>query len=419
MYRKTLLQNGVRIVSERMDYLPSVSLGIWVNVGSRDEAELENGISHFIEHMIFKGTRRRTGLQIAKELDAMGGFSNAFTGKESTCFHARVLGKHFDPLAEILSDIFLNSTFPPDEMEKEKDVVRQEISMVEDIPEENVQSLFNRHFWGGHPMGMPILGSEGTVSAIRREDIRDYIRRFYVPDRILIAAAGAVDHERLVGFFSPLLDHVEPGPVALTRSAPEVRPGWSCRTKDLEQVHVCLGAAAPSLCDERRFACAILNTILGGNMSSRLFQEIREKQGLAYTVYSFHTSYLDSGMLGAYLATDPDQVKAALETLSQELRKIRSGELSDADLAAAREHLIGGIYLSSESADNRMMRNAKNELVYGRYVPYEEVTERLEAVRLEDVLEAAKEIFQEGRVAMTVLGPLGEDEIGKHPLKFD
>lgn len=418
MYLKTSLENGVRIISETIDYLPSVSLGIWVNAGSRDEQDRENGISHFIEHMIFKGTLERTGLQIAKELDAIGGLSNAFTGKENTCFHARVLGRHFDLLGTILSDIFLNSTFPAEEMEKEKQVIFQEISMVEDIPEENVQSLFNRHFWAGHPMGLPILGSEKTVSAIRQADVLDYIGRSYAPDRILISAAGNVAHDRLVGFFRPLFEGLEPRAVPLARAAPEVKPGLACRSKDLEQVHVCLGAAGPSLSDESRFACAILNTILGGNMSSRLFQEVRENRALAYTVYSFHSSYVDSGILGAYLATDPQKFMASVETVCGEIRKICNGDVSESDMAAAKEHLIGGIYLSSESADNRMMRNAKNELVYGRYVGYDELAGRLEGVRVDDLLETAVEIFKDGRTAMIVLGPVGESDVRKCRLDF-
>ncbi|MDY6972861.1 MAG: pitrilysin family protein [Thermodesulfobacteriota bacterium] len=419
MHNKTVLKNGVRIVSERIDHMRSVSLGIWVDTGSRDEVVSENGISHFIEHMIFKGTRNRTSLQIAKELDAIGGLSNAFTGKENTCFHARVLGKHFLLLADILSDIFLHSTFYPDDLERERQVILQEISMMEDTPEDNIHVLFNRLFWVNHPIGLSILGTDESISAIGRETILKYIDRFYVPEKILVAAAGNVDHQSLVSVFEPLFEAASGGgDSSPKRSVPLSNSGVAVHVKDLEQVHICLGGEAPPLSSKRRFACAIFNTILGGNMSSRLFQEIRENRGLAYSVYSFVSSYVDTGLLGMYVATDSGSVNSVLETVQTEIRKLTKGELSESDLSAAKEHLIGGIYLSSEHADSQMMRIAKNEIVFERNVGYEELVSQLEGVTIDEVVETAGQVFRDDGVSLTTLGPFKEEDLDRGCLVF-
>lgn len=418
MYHKTVLDNGVRIISEQMDYLRSVSLGIWVDAGSRDEDETENGISHFIEHMVFKGTRNRSSLQIAKELDAIGGLSNAFTAKENTCFHARVLGRHFTLLADIFSDIFLNSTFDPSDMDRERQVILQEISMVEDTPDDNIHVLFNRFFWKDHPVGMSILGTGETVSSLKRETILSYIKKFYVPERIIVAAAGDVDHQSVISYFKPVLESLPTGVACPDRTSPYPNAGVSVHNKNLEQVHICLGGEAPSLESDKRFASAIFNTILGGNMSSRLFQEIRENRGLAYSVYSFLSAYMDTGLLGVYVATDPRNVNPVLATIRKEIRKISQGELSGSDLSAVKEHLIGGIYLSSESSDGRMMRIAKNELNFGRYVEYEELVSSLEKVTVDEVITISNSIFREGKVSLTTLGPLEEEGLDQDSLRF-
>jgi len=419
MYNKTVLDNGVRVISERSGSLRSVSLGIWVNAGSRDEVEGENGIFHFIEHMSFKGTRNRTSLQIAKELDALGGFSNAFTSKESTCFHAKVLDKHFIDSAGILSDVFLNSTFDPEDVERERQVIFQEISMVEDTPDDNIHVLFNRLFWIDHPIGMSTLGTDDTVSGIGRETILNYLNRFYVPERVLIAASGNVDHQSMVSYFKPLFEAIEASNSNPERSAPYPNSGLSIHYKELEQIHICLGGEAPSLSNDKRFAYAIFNTILGGNMSSRLFQEIREKQGLAYSVYSFLSAYMDTGLLGVYVATDAGSVNPVLETVQREIQKIKKGELSESELSAAKDHLIGGMYLAAESSDNRMMRIAKNEFNFQRYVSYEEVASNLERVTRDEVVAVVGDIFSGNKIALATLGPLKEEDLDKNNLFFD
>ncbi len=419
MFNKTVLDNGVRIISERLDHLRSVSLSIWVNTGSRDEEKEKNGITHFVEHMLFRGTRNRTGLEIAKELDAIGGLSNAFTGKEHTCFHARVLDKHFRPLAEILSDIYLNSIFAPEDMERERQVILQEVNMVEDTPDDNIHVLFNREFWRDHPMGMSILGTGETVSAIDKKDIMKYFGECYGPERVLIVAAGNVDHEEMVSYFRPLFETLEERASDCKRRVPLSRDTVSVYFKDLEQVHLCLGGEAPSLRSDDRYTCAILNTLLGGNMSSRLFQEIREKKGLAYCVYSYVSSYIDTGLLGIYMATDRESVDPALETVQHEIKKIKRGELASAEVDAAKEHLMGGVYLASESSDNRMMRVAKNELIFERYISSEELVSSLAKVSVDDVIEVADRIFQDGGVSLAALGPLKEEELDKSTLQFD
>jgi len=418
MHRKTVLDNGIRIVTEKLDHFRSVSLGLWVSVGSRDEMEEENGISHFIEHMIFKGTGTRSSLQIAKELDAIGGLSNAFTGTEYTCFHAKVLDKHLLRLAEILSDIFLNSTFDPREMNRERQVILQEINLVEDTPDEQIHVLFNQLFWINHPLGMPILGTPKSVSNIKKESIVNYVGRFYTPKRILVAAAGNVDHDQLVRYFRPLFEHLEPSQEDPPRVAPESHAGLSCHFKELEQVHLCLGGKAPRLTSERRFAAAVLNTILGGNMSSRLFQEIREKRGLAYSVYSFLSAYLDAGLLGICLGTNPQYINRSLKVIQKEIQKIQRGGISQADLEATKEHLIGGVLLNAENTDTRMTRLAKNEAVFGKYISYEELIADLEKVTVDDVVAVAQDAFQSKDLTLATLGPIREEDLDLECLQF-
>ncbi len=419
MHHKTVLKNGVRILSEKLEHFRSVSLGIWVNVGSREEKAQENGISHFIEHMIFKGTQSRNSLEIAKQLDAIGGLSNAFTGKETTCFHSRVLDKHFSSLAEILLDIFLYSAFDPVEMDRERQVILQEINMVEDTPDEQVHVLFNHLFWMKHPLGMSILGTGETVSGIDKESILHYIKKFYTPDRITIAAAGNIDHDVLLGYFQPLFESIEPTHESHPRIVPDIHGGVLCHYKETEQVHICLGGKAPHLSSDLRFAGAILNTILGGSMSSRLFQEIREKRGLAYSVYSFLSGYIDTGLFGVYVGTDPKEVNSVLGLVNREIKKILKGELSESDLAEAREHLIGGILLGAESPDSRMMRLAKNEYVFGRYVDFDEMVAKLEKVTIEDMIAVAKETFRDQAVSLVVLGPTKEEDLDLDCLNFE
>jgi predicted Zn-dependent peptidase len=388
-----------------------------VGAGSRDEDARTNGISHFIEHMIFKGTRNRNNLQIAKELDAIGGLSNAFTSKEYTCFHSKVLDKHFPALADIMSDLFLNSVFDPDNIDKERQVILQEISMVEDSPEEQIHEIFNNLYWNNHPLGMSILGTDETVNAMDRDELLDHKKRYYSPSRIILSAAGNIDHEKVVDFFKPIFESIEAGETTPLLTTPSINQAVLCHYKPLEQVHVCIGGKAPHLLNDMRFAGTIFNTILGGNMSSRLFQEIREKRGLAYSIYSFISAYIDTGILGICAGTDPREVNNILDVINMEIKKIKGGDITETDLNEAKEHLIGGILLGSENTDSRMLRIAKNEYLFNRYISYDEVVASLEGVTVDEVVTCAREAFTPENTSLATLGPFKEEDmILKEPM---
>lgn len=418
-YKKTVLANGIKIITEHIPHAKSISLGIWVNAGSRDEFEQERGIFHLIEHMIFKGTKNRSATQIAKDLDTIGGFSNAFTSKEQTCFHARVLDHHLKFLTELFSDIFIDSLFSEDDLELEKAVVLQEISMMEDTHDEYVQILSDQLFWAGEPLGRPILGTKETVKGITKGQIHDYLSRFYSSQGVVIAAAGKVNHDLLVNYFTPFFESLPANSDCIPpRFTPPVNPSVSCYPKQLEQVHLCLGAQASSLSGKERFAEAVFNTILGGNMSSRLFQEIREKRGLAYSLYSYLIAYTDTGLIRIYVATDKDAVNQVLELIGSLITDIQKGDLSEHDVGGAKDYLVGGLMLATESTNNLMMRLAKNEYVFNRYVSHDELIAELDRVTLNEVIDASRRMFSADKVSVTVLGPVERDSLAVDPLPF-
>ena len=418
-YKKTVLANGIKIITEHIPHAKSISLGIWVNAGSRDEFEQERGIFHLIEHMIFKGTKSRSATQIAKDLDTIGGFSNAFTSKEQTCFYARVLDHHLKFLTELFSDIFIDSLFSEDDLELEKAVVLQEISMMEDTHDEYVQILSDQLFWAGEPLGRPILGTKETVKGITKGQIHDYLSRFYSSQGVVIAAAGKVNHDLLVNYFTPFFESLPANSDCIPpRFTPPVNPSVSCYPKQLEQVHLCLGAQASSLSGKERFAEAVFNTILGGNMSSRLFQEIREKRGLAYSLYSYLIAYTDTGLIRIYVATDKNAVNQVLELMGSLITDIQKGDLSEHDVGGAKDYLVGGLMLATESTNNLMMRLAKNEYVFNRYVSHDELIAELDRVTLNEVIDASRRMFSADKVSVTVLGPVERDSLAVDPLPF-
>ena len=414
MVNKTILPNGLRIVTETLPYLYSVSVGIWVDNGSRDENPEENGISHFIEHMIFKGTHKRTALDIAKEMDAIGGMSNAFTSKEQTCFYTRVLDNHLEQGVAILLDIFLNSLFDPEELERERLVVLQEIGMVEDTPDEFTHVLLGETAYQGNSLAQPILGTPETVQAINQDKILNYLKRTYGPEKIVVAAAGKVEHEAFVNLVAPELNKIQPITPENNRKGPVLCSKSKVVTKDLEQVHVAWATKAPNADDPKRYVSTLLNVIMGGNMSSRLFQEVREKRGLAYSIYSFLSAYRDSGMWGIYTAVAKETLTQTLEVIGQELRKLKQVEFPTSELEAAKEFVKGGILLGAESSDNRMTRIAKNEMTFGRDVPFEEVLEDLNKVTGHEIVALAEEILQPDQFSLVSLGPVGEEDL-PHP----
>jgi predicted Zn-dependent peptidase len=403
---KTILTNGVRIVSKYMPHTRSVSMGVWVNVGARDEADTENGLSHFIEHMIFKGTRKRSAYQIAKEFDAIGGHTNAFTSMEHTCYHAKVLDSQVETMVEILSDIFLNSIFDPGEVERERPVILQEIGMVEDSPEEYVHQLAGRNFWDDNALGRSILGTRENVSRFEAEAIRQFFHRLYQPDRIVIAAAGHLSHQRLVDLVGPAFGSVRKGNGFPERLAPSSHCRVDIQPRDLEQVHICLGTAGLSVADPRRYAFSLLNTILGGNMSSRLFQEVREKRGLAYAVYSFISAHADTGMFGVYLAVSPDKALDAVGLVATELGKVTRQPVDPGELSGAVQYTKGGLLLASESTDNQMVRTAQNEIYFQEDIPLSNVIQRIESITPEDLQQLAADLFSPNGMVLTLLGPV-------------
>jgi len=407
MARRSTLKNGVKIVTKTIPHVRSVSMGIWVNTGARDEARHENGLSHFIEHMIFKGTKKRTALQIAKEFDAIGGHTNAFTAMENTCYYAKALDSHLDRMIDILSDIFLNSVFDNGEIEKERDVIFQEIGLTEDSPEDYIHLLSNEVYWGDTPLGRSILGTPENILKFDSTALKKFFRTYYYPERIMVSAAGHLDHDQFLDRVGPFFESIGHGPdsVAFDRVAPETRSGVTLRNKDLEQVHLCLTTKGISITDPMRYAYSFLNTITGGNMSSRLFQEVREKAGLAYSVYSFITSYVDTGMMGVYTAVKPDKALESLEIILKELKKIVDCGLDAGEIADAAEHTKGGFLLSSESVDNQMVRLAQNEMHFGRDLSVAETIENIDAVTMDDVVGLARELFVFDKMALTLLGP--------------
>ena len=405
---KTVLNNGIRIVTKQVPHARSVAMGVWVNVGARDEKAEEGGLSHVIEHMIFKGTERRTALQIAKEFDAIGGQSNAFTSKENTCYYAKVMDTHVDTMVDLLSDIFLNSVFDPGEIERERQVILQEIRMLEDTPDEHIHVLLAQAVWGSHPLGRSILGTPETVTRFDSDSIKEYFSRAYQPERIVIAAAGNLEHVSFAESIAQAFEVVRKGNDFPERTKPAMDWVATAHPKNLEQVHICLGTRGIYTTDPRRHACALLNVVLGGNMSSRLFQEIRERRGLAYAIYSFALSYCDTGLTGVYVGVDKSNTQEVLRLIAREMKRLKEEPIDDSELKNAKEHLKGGLYLATESTSNQMTRLAHNEINFGRHIPLQELVDEIEKVTAEDILNLAQDTFQDSAVSLALLGPVDE-----------
>ncbi|MDX9820421.1 MAG: pitrilysin family protein [Syntrophales bacterium] len=410
MYHKTVLDNGVRILSERIPHVRSISIGAWVRSGSRYESPETNGMAHFIEHMLFKGTRSRTAFDIASLIDSVGGLMNAVTGKEWTSFYLKIPDYHLTLSIDLLSDIFKNSLFDEDDIRKEKMVVLQEIHMLEDSPGEYIHDLFEGRFWTGHPLGRSVLGKVKVVENFQRDAILRFFQERYGGDRLIITAAGCLDHDPLVKMLTNSFTGT--GRTGGTRQEPcdEPRPRKTIAVweKDLEQVHLVIGSTAPSSVNPRRFAGFVLNAALGGNMSSVLFQEVREKRGLAYSIYSYLNSYADAGLIGIYAGVDKGDFAEVVDLVLAALRRMAGGRLSEEELARAKESLKGSYLLSMESTDNRMSRLARNEIHFGRSVPVEEVIAQIEAVSAEDVRSLAEEMFDPRLLSLAVTGPISE-----------
>jgi predicted Zn-dependent peptidase len=410
MFKKSSLDNGVRIITERIDHSRTVSVGFWVEVGARDEDGANNGSAHFVEHMLFKGTHSRSARQIAMEMDLLGGMSNAFTSNETTCFYATVLDSHTEQLIDLLNDIFLDSVFDPVELERERQVILQEISMVDDTPDDLVHELFASQLWGDHPLGNTVLGPREVVSSLSSADLLDYVRRHYTPDRILIAAAGNVEHD---SFCSLLADRFTSLSCAgsecnrLRKPPAQIAPRRKMYNRPLEQMHMVFGTYGLPVTAEKRYALLLLNTVLGGNMSSRLFQEIRENRGLAYSVYSYLGAYEDSGSISIYAGVDPVAAAETSELIEQEVERIRCENVLPEELDGAKNYVKAGLFLSSENNEARMIRAAKNELYFGRYIPFEEIAAAIDRVSVEDMRLLAGQLLGGRALTVVGLGPSG------------
>jgi predicted Zn-dependent peptidase len=407
MIKKTILDNGIRVITERIPYASSVSIGIWVANGSRHERRESNGVAHFIEHLLFKGTGRRSALDIAREIDSVGGVLNAFTSREYVCYYAKVLDKFLPRAVDLLTDIFLNSTFDPEEIEKERRVVLQEINMMEDTPDDLIHDLFHQHFWTGHPLGMSILGDAESVGSLTRDGIIAYKENMYRGDDIIVSAAGNLDHDKLIGMLTGVLGSVAGGHGREESPLPQYQRRIELVEKELEQVHVCVGMKGVQQNHPMRYDAFIMNAILGGSMSSRLFQEVREKSGLAYSVYSYIASHADAGSLVVYAGASPENSRELVEIMLKELRRFKVEPVPADELDAAREQLKGNLLLSLESSDNRMSRLAKNEIYFGTPLPLNEIMEGFDRVTSGTILQLANEILDNSALTLVTLGRVG------------
>ncbi|MGE5577696.1 MAG: M16 family metallopeptidase [Syntrophothermus sp.] len=413
MYEKTVLPNGIRILTEYIPYVRSVSIGFWYGAGSRHENEHNNGISHLIEHLTFKGTKNRTARQIAETFDSSGGQLNAFTSKEYTCYYARVLDNHFDLAVEVLGDMLLNSLFSEADLEKEKSVVLEEIKMYEDTPDELVHDLLAQAILDTHPLGRNILGTVASVTGISRQDVQAYLHERYTPDNLVVAAAGNVQHEAVVREVEKYFGAVGGKLGSAGDEVPVLRAQTLIRPKKTEQVHLCLGMPGIRRNDPRKYALYLLDVILGGGMSSRLFQELREERALVYSTYSYHVSYQETGLFTVYAGTSPGQVDKVLALVKDEFAKVKSGAVSEEEFRRAKEQLKGSLMLSLESTTNRMSRIAKSELFYERIQSPDEVIAQVDAVTLEELNGIAREILIEEQMTLAAIGPWKGTENGK------
>ena len=417
-YRKTVLPNGIRIVTERMPHVRSVAVGIWVDTGSRNEPESRGGVSHLIEHLVFKGTATRSAVEIARAMDSVGGQMDAFTAKEHTCFYVSVLDQHLPLAVDLLTDILLHPLFGADDIEKEKSVVLQEIKMVEDTPDDLIHDLFAEHIWMGHPLGRPILGRRETVQAFSREVILSHFGEEYVPERVVIAVAGHVDHEQVVSLFAPRFGGFA-GPSGAHDGAPPVlHGGVNMVPKSLEQVQTIVGFPGLRQSAPERYPLYLLNDIFGGSMSSRLFQEIRERLGLVYSVHSGTQAYRDTGVLYIYAATDATNFSKVLKGVLKEVRGLKKDGVTPEELRRAKDHLKGNLMLSLESTASRMNRLAKQELYFGSFFSLDEMLAAIDAVREEEVQALVHRLLDEEQLVLLTLGPLDRrhlpKEIGRH-----
>ena len=410
MFKKAYLENGVPVVTESLKSVRSVVLGIWVKVGSRNETTEKNGISHCLEHMFFKGTKKRSAKDIAFEIDSLGGDLNAFTSRENTTFYIKVLDEYLGKGVELLSDIFLHPIFPEDELEKEKKIIKEEIKMVEDTPDDYIHDLFTRTIWGNTGLGQSILGRRETVRLFTKNDLLTHIRKYYGTRDIVISCSGNFDHDILLHNLHKNLGNLRRGSEPERRPPPQYNGKVAVFKKDLAEAHICLGLKGLSQVSKERYSLYVLNTILGAGVSSRLFQEIREKRGLAYSIYSFIASYYDTGIWGVSAGVSRKKVREVLELIIKEMFSLKD-TVHEAELKRAKDQLKGNIILGLESTSSRMNNIARQEIYYGRYYSPKEIIQEIESITLGSIKDLVDKLIHKEYISLTVYGPVNEEDV--------
>jgi predicted Zn-dependent peptidase len=405
MVIREVLDTGLRLITETMPQVRSVTIGVWLMRGSRHESDAQSGIAHFVEHMLFKGTDTRSAEDLAQAIDSIGGQLDAFTAKEYASYYIKVLDEHLPLAVELLSDIVMRPALVDEEVGREKKVILEEIKMVEDTPDDLVHELFTQHFWDGHPLGRPILGSPETVEAFTRDSLREYFRGAYVAPNMIVSAAGNLDHANVRELVSKAFADLPTNGAPFSEAAPTVKPTVITRTKELEQSHLCLGTNSYQQNHDDRYVSYILNSLLGGSMSSRLFQNIREKRGLAYSVFSGLSAYRDAGNITIYAGCAADAVEEVIALCVEELRGLKRTPVPDSELKRAKDHLKGSLMLSLENTASRMSHLARQEIYFDRHFGLDETLAGVQRVTAADIQRVACDLFANGSLAATILGP--------------
>jgi predicted Zn-dependent peptidase len=413
-FSRTTLDSGLTVVSQKMSEVRSVSVGFWFDVGARDEPESLAGTSHFLEHLLFKGTQRRTAKEIADAFDAVGGDVNAFTGKEATCYYARVLDEDLPMALDVLSDMLTASKVDPEEFESERKVILEEIAMHEDAPDELVHDLFYRTLWDGHPLGRPVLGYNETISSVSNEDVRSYWSDRYGPPNTVVAAAGNFEHEGLVATLEEVFAGRSGRRTLRSDGPPQPQHGVNVFRRPTEQAHIVIGTEGLPRSHPDRHALAVLDTVLGGGMSSRLFQEVREKRGLAYSVYSYRSLFADTGSFAVYAGTTPQNAETVVDLVFAEIEQIRRSGITEAEFQRAKGHLKGSLVLSSEDPGSRMNQLGRQQLTLGEVYSTDELIEKFERVEMDDVRRVVDSILGPDGFRVTIVGPFDEDAFDRY-----
>ena len=407
-YEITTLENGIRVITETVNHVQFMSMGFWVGVGSRYESEKQWGITHFIEHMLFKGTEKRTADQISGAVDAVGGQLNAFTSKENTCYYIKTLTEDFHLAVDVLSDMFLNSRFDNEEIAKEREVIIEEIKMYEDTPDDQVHDLMSANLWPDHPLGRAILGTEESIAMFDHDMLKDYMKQYYTGSNIVVSVVGNISHNQVVEAIREVLGGIPKGEVNQYRIADRAKPGVNCYYKEIAQSQICVAMPGVAKEDDRLFPLSILNTYLGGGMSSRLVKKIREEEGLAYSVYSYNGSYTDTGAFVISVGTRPENCQRVIDIILEELDDVRQNGITKDELDKSFSQLKGSLYMGLETVNSRMNKLGRSMLIYDRVITPEENVDELSKVTLEDVKSLAGDMFRKENLQITVLGPVNE-----------